>query len=587
MNHRLATLGLAFFGLTVAGCVQEPGPFDPLRAQMSQRSAARTDAPLSMPPLPTTMVSRKVKPGEINRNTPATTQAATRAGERPVGLTLKEVIQRTAANNVDVKVAGYEPAVEQTRTIENAARFDPTFFSNFQYQRTDKLTGGSNGVGSASFAPVEHSDVWTVETGIKQILEEGGQIEAKYSVSRSQFTPQRSITNPFYTNELSLQLTQPLLQNFGRDVNRARITISKNNQRISVLEFRKSLEDQLLDAEKTYWQLTQALQDVATLERLLQMTVGTSDLLHKRADLDVTRVQTSQADASVAQRRSTLVRARARVRDLSDKLKQLMNDADMPVADKTLILPASAPYIDPIKFDAGEQIETALDNRLELGQQQLRIGSAGVAVRVADNNLLPSLNLQGQISSQGLDGNEGDTFDAQNDYNHLSWTLGLQLEIPLGNRAARAIWQRALLQRQQAVDQYRSLVDQITLDVQQATREVETAWNAIVASRGSRFAAADALKAIQQREDQNEPLTYNFVQLKLDTQERLAAAEQAESQAVNDYNFAVARLEKAKGTLLKYDNIIMQEESSPFGSRSKMKIAVASEKQADKAPRAK
>ena len=54
----------------------------------------------------------------------------------------------------------------------------------------------------------------------------------------------------------------------------------------------------------------------------------------------------------------------------------------------------------------------------------------------------------------------------------MSYTLGLQLEIPIGNRQARAIDQRALLQRQQAITQYEANLKQIAMEVKQALRDV-------------------------------------------------------------------------------------------------------------------
>ena len=74
---------------------------------------------------------------------------------------------------------------------------------------------------------------------------------------------------------------------------------------------------------------------------LLDRTIDTAEILFKRRQQDVTRVQISQANASVEQRRATLIRARARVRDLSDRLKQLMNDPSIPVSSATLILRGS------------------------------------------------------------------------------------------------------------------------------------------------------------------------------------------------------------------------------------------------------
>jgi hypothetical protein len=89
---------------------------------------------------------------------------------------------------------------------------------------------------------------------------------------------------------------------------------------------------------------------------------------------------------------------------------------------------------------------------------------------------------------------------------------------------------------------------------------VTTSWDVIVQRRQARFAAADSLLAIQQRAEAGEALTPTFVQLQLDAQERLARAQAEEAAAMRDYNIAISRLERAKGTLLRYNNVVMEEE---------------------------
>jgi outer membrane protein TolC len=368
------------------------------------------------------------------------------------------------------------------------------------------------------------------------------------------------VLNPFYESDLVLQITQPLLRDFGSEVNRARIVIARNNQKISLLDFRKTVEDNLTDLEKAYWQLVEAERDVKIQEALLARTLETGDILFKRRTQDVTRVQISQANASIEQRRATLVRERARVRDLSDQIKQLMYDPEYPVSSPVLILPGSDPTMEPIHFDLNEQIDAALDNRLELLQQLARVDNASVTLGAAKNNLLPQLNLVGSIGANGVAGNWDAAISNQSDINFLSWSLGLQFEVPIGNRAARAIYRRTLLQRQQAVDQYRSLIEQISLDVKTAMREVQTTWDEMVATRQASFASEDALLAIEQRKAANEPLTPTFVQLELDAQERLANARREEAAAITNYQIGISRLEKAKGTLLRYNNVVMDEE---------------------------
>jgi len=54
------------------------------------------------------------------------------------------------------------------------------------------------------------------------------------------------------------------------------------------------------------------------------------------------------------------------------------------------------------------------------------------------------------------------------------------------------------------------------------------------------------------------------VQLMLARQEVLAQTERQEAAAISNYNIAISRLELSKGTLLRYNNVLIEEESTPF-----------------------
>ena len=47
--------------------------------------------------------------------------------------------------------------------------------------------------------------------------------------------------NPVYTTDLTLNITQPLLKDFGIDLNKREISIAKNDQSISDHQFTKKL----------------------------------------------------------------------------------------------------------------------------------------------------------------------------------------------------------------------------------------------------------------------------------------------------------------------------------------------------------
>jgi outer membrane protein TolC len=460
--------------------------------------------------------------------------------------------------------------------LEAEARFDPVAFINAKYEHQDTpFPGQTITVPGSTTATetlnVERGEVYTLEPGIKQNLPSGGQVSLSYQFQYNYLTPQRFVLNPYWDDQIKFQLTQPLFRNAGFAVNQARITIARNDARVSILDYRKTLEDNIAELEKDYWQLQEADQEVKIQENLLKLTRDTAEILFKRVGADVSRVQTSQAQASIRSREAVLIRARARLRDISDDIKRRMNDPEFPVAGVIVVMPLDQPTEHKIEFQLDEQVSTALLNRLELGQQQLRIGDSDVALAVAINNAYPKLDLTTAITLEGVGSvpntqhagaaNFSNTFHNQWEADgHFGFSIALAFELPLGNREARAIVRRAYLQHYQAVEQYRNLIDQVTLDVTQAIREVNTSWNEIGARRQARFAQADELSAYADRQANGEPLTPTFVQLVLDAQERLADAQREEALAIASYEVAIARLERAKGTLLRYNNVVLAED---------------------------
>lgn len=563
----------SLIALIVAGCAKERAPFDPREFQQDERGSSSEILPREKQPLPTTLQSPFLPATTQNTTQPIVVPATGPAiGVEPtVRISLREVVQRAVANNLDVRVEGYSPAIEQTRVVEAEARFDPAFFTTAQFEDRDDPFGGSSSILGESVATSGEAQIFTLRSGVRQVLPSGAEVELRYQVQHNDLLSASSdvfaptlVNRTYWENELALQITQPLLRDFGVATNRARIEVARNNQRISLLDFRRQLETTVGEIEEVYWTLVQAMEDVAIQEELLSDTLATAKLLFNRRFQDVTRVQISQANASVEIRRAGLIRARARVRDLSDELKRRMNDPGIPVTGATLLLPANDPLQLPVRFTLEDQIATGLENRLELGQQQLRIDSTYIAARVAKQNLLPQLNVTAGIAALGVSddlesGNLGSASENQADFDNISYAVGLQFEIPIGNRAARAGYRRSRLQQEQAITQYAALIDQVAFEIKQSLREIETTWEEMVATRQAVFANEDALYALRQREEANEPLTPEFVDRKLNQQERLAEARRARAAAVSNYNNAIARLELRKGTLLRYNNVIMEE----------------------------
>jgi outer membrane protein TolC len=547
------------------GCqVQEPPPFDPraiIRGEVVTSGAQPTPPML---PLPTTRGARIP-------DTQPTTRAYTVEEPQVVRMPLREIQQRAAANSAEVRVAGYDPAVAETKVIENLGHYDPVLYSNLRYDKQADRTPGTvipnpSNPSQTITITTENNNIYTAELGIKQYLESGGQIQLGYQFQNSDYNPVRYTTNNYWDAELKLQLTQPLLREFGYEINWARITVARNDQRVSQLDFRKALEDNTEELEKDYWQLYEAEMDVETSEQVLDQSRDLARVLWDQVITggQATELEAAQAQSTLEQRRVDLKQARQRVAEISLDIKRRMSDPDFKVAGPVEILPADAPAEAAVTFELQDQIETAMNNRLELGQQQIRENSAEVARQVAKNGLFPKLDFVGSVALQGLAQNLDTAISQQFGDSHFIYSLGLQLEVPIGNREAAAIMKRAYLQEMQAMASYENLVQQVSQAVTQAWWEVKTTYSALADARKARMFAESVLTHLNERQESGaQPLDYTFVLQKLDAQARLGDTKRLEAQQLANYNIALSALERAKGTILRYNNILMEEEPLP------------------------
>ena len=436
------------------------------------------------------------------------------------------------------------------------ARFDPTFQATTEYQRQNSVDPQQGNFGNTKR--------FSNTAAITQLLPSGSQLQLQYQSIYNNFVDNPFFNNPgtpnpSWTSGLTLQFTQPLLRDFGFDTNRARIFINANDQRVSILDFRDKLEQALLQVEQTYWQLYEAQEQVTIQEELLRRTLDTTQRLETRRGRDVERSDAVQSLAEVYTRRADLLQAKGQVAQLSDQLLRLINDPDLPVAGGAVVRADTQPIDQPLLFDFKDALDTALASRPELSQQLLRIESAGSARRVGKTNLLPRLDAVLSGGLQGIGGSFGSSVNDQFGGNSPSYGVGLQLEIPLGNRAAHAILRRANLQRDQAVTQYQALVKQVTLEVSQAQRQVSVNYARLGQLREARLAARDVVEQLTIAEDSGAPLNPGFIDRKLRVLSTLLSARSNETKALSDYQQSLAMYERAKGTLLRYNNIVLQE----------------------------
>jgi outer membrane protein TolC len=490
----------------------------------------------------------EARPLELSSDLMGQTQTQT------VSMTLERAIQMAARNNLQVEIARIQPGVEQTRVTQAEAVFDAVFFTDFRHNKTDTPRPPLAGATASPFGSAQSDDTGFT-TGFRKALSTGGQATIATDIGRKYDDPSFFADPSYYQSAIVLGIEQPLLRNFGSDVNRFQIELARNARQASVAEFKQNLIELATNVERAYWELLLARQRLLIQTRLLERGVRDRGTVEKRIDFDAEPASVTQASSQVEQRRAEVIKARQEVRRRSDELKRLINSPDLPVAGETLVVPLDKPVDEPMVFSLVDAISTALRQRPELHRLLFQIDDASIRQRVADNLRLPLLNLNAQARINGIGNNVGDAYSDVSDDDFIDYLIGLNFELPIGNREREALYRQRQLERRQSVVAYQDQAQQVVLEVKTAMREMIAGYELISAERSSRRAAAENVRNLQAKEDAGAALTPDFIDLKLRRQEALAEAEFREASAMAGYNVAIANFYAAMGTLLERNGV--------------------------------
>ncbi len=418
------------------------------------------------------------------------------------------------------------------------------------------------------------------------------------------FNNQRQTTDSFFSSlspalnsSFKLTVTQPLLQGFGFPANTRFITIAKNNRELTDVAFRLQVTDSVDQIENMYWDLVYAYENARVQNESLAFAQKTLSDTKKQVEIgSLAPIEVVRSQSTVAQDQQLVTLAQTNL-----QLEQLLmkNALTRTLKDPTL---ATAEVIPTSTTDFPAQEETAptedlineaLRHRAELVESRIDLNSRDISNKAVRSALLPSLNLFGYYSGVGIGGNQNPAnvcgnpstvilqgffgcasppapgnFDVVFPTTPIGATLnqlvnstnpdkgvGLQLNIPIRNRAAQAVQIRSELEYRQAQMRLQQIENQVGI-------EVRNAQYAVQQNRASVDSAKAALELARQSLDA-EQKKYQFgtstTTLVLQYQSQLATAESTLVNATVAYEKSRIELDRATGTLLDHNGISVDD----------------------------
>ncbi len=450
---------------------------------------------------------------------------------------------------------------------------DPSLFAfvNFQHATSPQ----SNTFLTGTTALIQN--MRSVSGAVPQNWDFGLSAQVSYASQSLSLNSQIFSLNPYISGDVDLQVTQNLLQGFGRAVNGRNIRVQRNNVKVSDLQFKQQVITTVSAALNLYWDLVSFNEDV----RARQQEVRTAQQLlddNKRqvqigalAEIEITRAQaqlySSQQDLVVSQtnlQQQETVLKNALCRD-GISAAGLENVHVVPL-DKIEIPPSD--NIRPVP----ELVSQALANRTEIATARINIESNQMNLVGIKNSLKPTLQAFAELTNNGLSGQLTPFGATQPGFDYLAggygnlleqiarrnfpnYSAGISLNIPLRNRAAQSDYATSLLELRQNQLNLRKNMNQVTVDVQNAVIGLQQARVRYDSAAKARELQEQTLAADQRRNALGAATVFQVVQ----DQRDLATSQSTEVQAMANYTHAEIAFDQALGTTLEVNHISLDE----------------------------
>jgi outer membrane protein TolC len=483
--------------------------------------------------------------------TTAPTTAATQ-GTTTIELSIERAREIALESNLDLKVELLNPTISRETVNEEEARFEALFTTDLRYNVTDSPTA----------TELEGSQVkdLSINPGIQLPLRTGGSIRVDVPMDRFETNNQFSTLNPSFTSDIQATFTQPLLRGAGVYYNEQPIRIAKYNYLQSQARTKLEVIRVLTDVDRVYWRLYASRQELRVRKREYDLALAQYERAQRQAHEGVVaNVEITRAESGVADKREAIITAENVVRDRERDLKRLLNDADMPIESDLVIVPTTEPKTLYYKLRPSELMDRAMNDRMELLEQELQIAAETSNVTVARNDLLPLVSLAYTYGINGLGGDFGESFDMVRDRDFQNHSLGIRLEVPIGNEAARSRLRRALAVRLQALATKEQREIQIRQELAAAIDQLNTNWFRILAAKKRTELAARVVELEIRQFNQGLQTSTDVI----DAQTRLASAASAEIAAVTDYQISQVDIAFATGTVLGASRVIWEPTQAP------------------------
>jgi outer membrane protein TolC len=490
--------------------------------------------------------------GGFGTGAPGAGAGGTSSGAGGAGTGASGLVQSTLGTGTPV--SSYDPAV----TVSVGAEHQTTPLANLQIYGVPSLQLNT-GLGTFGYV---------------QAFPTGTSISFQFNNNRQSTNSPFLFLSPATSGMFRFTIQQELLAGFGFGPNLRYVRIARNNKKISDIAFKDQVIATVTQIENIYWDLVSAYEQTQVNEQSSAFAQQTLANAKKQLQLEsIPEMDVMRAEAEVSKRDQDLTVARTSLQLQETLMKNAVTKSlSDPLLEAMPVIPTDR--MQTKKIEAVSQIQDlisqALQNRPELAETDVDLLNRQISRKAARNALLPSLSLVGFYGGSGLAGplnplckdctsNVPVDFAGAlgNTFNNSSpdYYIGLNLNIPIRNRVAKADQYRSELEYRQAELRREQLKKQVRIEVRNAQYALEQTSARVDAARKARDLAQRTFDITKKEQELGAGSSYQT----LTAQRDLSLAELDLVSAMTIHEKAKIELDRATGTTLEHNGIQIQD----------------------------
>lgn len=524
--------------MTPVVSAQQAAPPPATPEPQQQQTAAPTALAQQTPPIDKYVVGRAQPPTDLL------------PGREVKDLTLEQATAIAIENNLNLKATKMGPQSVDYQLAAARAGFVPSMnagytFSNSQQASNNTLEGVNylTNIGQGFNGGMNH-----------QLPFYGGSYSVSFQNSRQTTNNVTTRLNPSYTSQLILGYSMPLLAGFKMDNTRNNLRTLGITKEISDITVLTAIENLRNNVRVSYWALRSAIEQIEIAKRALDIARQSYDQSKLRVEIGTSApIDTVQFETAVFNAEQVLLAAQIGWRTAELNFKRYLATGAEDDLYKVIINPIDQPSLSVQSVDIQAAMTRALAERTDLITARRNIDSSKLSLEVSKSATLPNLaftsgyRLNGQGGTQHLAGDIipggiGDALSAIAKFDQPAWNLGFNMTYPLGLRAAKANYARAILGIDQAQAQLKATELDVQTEVVNAGLNVENTFKQYQAAVKAREAAERNADAAQTRFDVGMATNFEVVQL----QNQLTTSRLQELSRLIAYVNAIAEFDRVQ-----------------------------------------